>query len=83
MTSLVYVRVLDATRAVFSGALGLVSCVGCTVSVLLPLLGATTLFGSALTGLAWDLSTAVYLLTVALLYWADEVGTAVARRLPL
>jgi hypothetical protein len=83
MTYLVYARLLDATRAVLSGALGLVSCVGCTFSILLPLLGATTLFGSTLTNLSWDLSTAVFLVTVALLYWADEVGVAVARRLPV
>ena len=82
MTYLVYARLLDATRAVLSGVLGLVSCVGCTFSILFPLLGATALFGSTLTGLAWDLSTAVFLFTVALLYWADEVGVAVSRRLP-
>jgi hypothetical protein len=81
MTYLVYARLLDATRAVLSGVLGLVSCVGCTFSLLLPLLGATALFGSTLTGLAWDLSTLVFLLTVALLYWADEAGAAVSRRL--
>jgi hypothetical protein len=80
MTYLVYARLLDATRAVLSGVLGLVSCVGCTFSILLPLIGATTLFGSTLTGLSWDISTAVFLLTVALLYWADEVGAAVSRR---
>jgi hypothetical protein len=68
---------------VLSGALGLLSCVGCTFSILLPLLGATSLFGSTLTGLSWDLSTLVFLLTVALLYWADEVGVALSRRLPL
>lgn len=82
MTYLVYARLLGATRAVLSGVLGLFSCVGCAFSLLLPLLGATTLFGSALTGLAWDLSTLVFLLTVALLYWADGVGAALARRLP-
>jgi len=81
MTYLVYARLLDATRMVLSGALGLVSCVGCTFSILLPLIGATSLFGSTLTGLSWDLSTIVFLLTVALLYWADEVGVAVSRRL--
>jgi len=81
MTYLVYTRLLDATRAVLSGVLGLVSCVGCTFSILLPLIGATTLFGSTLTGLSWDLSTLVFLVTVALLYWADEVGAVVSRRL--
>jgi hypothetical protein len=83
MSYLVYARLLDATRAVLSGVLGLFSCVGCAFSLLLPLLGATTLFGSALTGLAWDLSTVVFLFTVALLYWADEVGVAARRWLPL
>jgi hypothetical protein len=83
MTYLVYARLLDATRAVLSGALGLLSCVGCTFSILLPLIGATSLFGSTLTGLSWDLSTLVFLLTVALLYWADELGVALSRRLPL
>ncbi|MFB6195975.1 MAG: hypothetical protein ABEI80_07365 [Haloplanus sp.] len=82
MTYLVYARLLDATRAVLSGVLGLVSCVGCTFSILLPLIGATTLFGSTLTRLSWDLSTLVFLLTVALLYWADDIGVAVSRRLP-
>lgn len=81
MTYLVYARLLDATRAVLSGALGLVSCVGCTFSVLLPLVGASALFGSELTALSWDLSTAVFLLTVALLYYADEVELALRRRL--
>jgi hypothetical protein len=81
LTYLVYARLLDATRGVLSGVLGLFSCVGCAFSILLPLLGATALFGSALTGLAWDLSTLVFVLTVALLYWADAVGTAVSRLL--
>ncbi len=77
---LVYARLLDATRVALSGALGLFSCVGCAFSILLPLLGATTLFGSTLTGFAWDLSTLVFVFTVALLYWADAVGAAVSRR---
>jgi len=81
LSYLVYARLLDATRAALSGALGLFSCVGCAFSILLPLVGATTLFGSTLSGLAWDLSTLVFVLTVALLYWADEVGAAVSRRL--
>ena len=82
MTYLVYARLLSASRAVLSGVLGLFSCVGCAFSLLLPLLGATTLFGSTLTGLAWDLSTLVFLLTVALLYWTDDIGAALSRRLP-
>jgi len=36
---LVYANVLDLTRSTFSGALGLVTCVGCTVPVLTPLVG--------------------------------------------
>ncbi|MFB6199122.1 MAG: hypothetical protein ABEI52_12800, partial [Halobacteriaceae archaeon] len=36
---LVYANLLNVTRGVLSGALGLVTCVGCTVPVLAPLVG--------------------------------------------
>ncbi|MFC7201103.1 DUF7546 family protein [Halospeciosus flavus] len=79
---LVYARLLEATRGVVAGLLGLVTCVGCTFSVLLPLAGATALFGTAITTYSWDLSTLVFPLTVALLYWNDEAYGWVRRRLP-
>lgn len=79
---LVYARLLEATRGVVAGLLGLVSCVGCTFSILLPLAGATALFGTAITTYTWDLSTVVFPLTVALLYWNDEAYGWIRRRLP-
>lgn len=77
---LLYARLLDAVAGVLSGLLGLFSCVGCTVSLLTPVVGATG-FG-AVTALSWDLSTLVFLLTVALLYWAPRIGGAVSAHLP-
>jgi hypothetical protein len=68
---LLYARLLDATKGLLSGALGFVSCVGCTFSILMPLVGASTF--SAVTQLSWDLSTVVFLITVALLYWSAEI----------
>ncbi|MDS0243776.1 MULTISPECIES: hypothetical protein [unclassified Haloferax] len=68
---LLYARLLDATKGVLSGVFGLVSCVGCTFSILMPLFGASAF--SAVTQLSWDLSTVVFLITVALLYWSAEI----------
>jgi len=74
---LVYANVLDLTRSTFSGALGLVTCVGCTVPVLrrhssafsvgLPPALTTTAY-------AWsyDIGTIIFLLTVGLLSWSHR-----------
>ena len=77
-TYLLYARLLDATKGVLSGLFGLVSCVGCTFSLLLPLVGASTF--SAVAWLSWDLSTLVFLVTVGLLYWSDEISAILATR---
>ncbi len=73
---LVYANLLVVTRGTLSGLLGLVTCVGCTVPVLVPLLG---LLGGPATGLtttayAWsyDLGTLLFVLTVGLLYWSHR-----------
>jgi len=58
---LVYANVLDLTRSTFSGALGLVTCVGCTVPVLTPLVG-------VLGGPAAGLTTTAYA-------WSYDIGT--------
>lgn len=76
---LFYARLLDATKGVLSGVFGLVSCVGCTFSILMPLFGASA-FG-AVTQLSWDLSTVVFLLTVGLLYWSAEIGVVLSTRM--
>ncbi|WP_435120028.1 DUF7546 family protein [Halolamina sp. C58] len=74
---LLYARLLDATAGVLSGVFGVVSCVGCTFSVLVPLLGASTF--SAIAWLSWDLSTLVFVVTIALLYWGEEIGVGLSR----
>lgn len=68
---LVYANALELARGTLSGALGVVTCVGCTVPVVAPLVG---LLGGPATSLsttayAWsyDVGTALYLLTLGLL----------------
>jgi len=70
---LVYATVLDAARSAVTGVLGLLSCVSCSWPVLASL--ATGVAGSG-SGLAaavstgsYGLSTLVFVVTVALLYW--------------
>ncbi|ELZ74458.1 hypothetical protein G3A49_11295 [Haloferax volcanii] len=76
---LVYAAALDAARRALSGALGLVSCVGCTV----PLVGGLTAGAaggtgvvSALRALSVDISTLVFVAAVALL----ALGPSLAAR---
>lgn len=72
LSYLVYVTTLDLSGSLAAGALGLFSCVGCAFPVVASLV--TGLFGStavatAIYGAQFDLSTAVFVLAVALLYW--------------
>lgn len=73
---LVYAALLDASRGVLSGTLGLVSCVGCTWTVVAPLLAGTvgSLSGISHTiyTLSYDLTTVVFLATVALLVYSHR-----------
>lgn len=70
---LVYVTVLDAAGSAITGVLGLLSCVSCSWPILASIL--TTLFGgsAALAGELYSqsylLSTVVFVVTVALLYY--------------
>jgi len=70
---LVYATVLDAAGAAAPGLLGLLSCVSCSWPILASLatgaFGSGTALAAATTTLSYDLSTAVFLLTVGLLYW--------------
>lgn len=63
----------SASSAAVSGALGLFSCVSCSWPILASLatglLGGGSAAASTAFGLSYDLSTAVFLLTVGLLYW--------------
>jgi hypothetical protein len=75
---LVYVTLLEAANAAMSGVLGLVSCVGCTFPVIASLVAGVAGGSSALTAavyaLSIDLSTVVFVLAVALLYWRPGFG---------
>ncbi|MGQ4555891.1 DUF7546 family protein [Halobellus sp. GM3] len=75
---LVYATVIDAAGAAVSGVIGLLSCVSCSWPILASLLSGTLGGGSAVVAatfdFSYDISTAVFLVTVALLYWRPSVG---------
>lgn len=76
LSYLVYVNALRMARGTLSGALGLVTCVGCTVPVLAPFLGMLGGPAASLstTAYSWsyDVGTALYLLTLGLLLVTDH-----------
>ncbi len=69
---LVSLNVRRFSRGSFAGLLGVVTCVGCTVPVIVPLLGVLGGTGSALATVAtswfYDIGTMVFLIAIALLY---------------
>lgn len=72
LSYLVYANALRTTRGTLGGALGVVTCVGCTVPVLAPLLG---LLGGPASGLvttayaySYDAGTALFVLALGVLY---------------
>jgi len=76
---LVYANVLTLARGTVGGALGLVTCVGCTVPVLAPLVGvlggpATSLTTTAY-AYSYDLGTLFFVATVAILYHSHRRAT--------
>jgi len=71
LTYLVYANALALGRSTLSGSIGLITCVGCTAPVLVPVLG---ILGGPTTGLAstayawsYDVGTILFVLTVWLL----------------
>lgn len=75
---LLYAAALRATRGALSGALGLVSCVGCTWTIVAPLfagvIGGITTIGVTVYSLSYDLTTVVFLVTAGLLYHSQREG---------
>lgn len=73
LTKLVYATVLDASRSVVAGVLGLFSCVSCTLPIVAMIasaaFGGTGILAATAFDASYGLSTAVFLLTVGLLYW--------------
>lgn len=75
---LVYVTLLEAVASAVGGLLGVLSCVSCTWPVLATIassfVGSTGGLTASAMELSYDVSTAVFLLTVALLYWRPGFG---------
>jgi len=73
LSYLVYDTVLAASRSAVAGVVGLFSCVSCTwpivAGVLTTLFGGGTFLATSALNNSYDLSTVVFLLTVAFLYW--------------
>lgn len=80
---LVYVTLLDAAGAAFSGLVGLFSCVSCTWpivgTVAAGVFGGSSALATAATNQAYLLSTLVFLSAVALLWWRPGFGEAGSR----
>lgn len=78
LSYLVYVAILEAASSAVGGLLGLFSCVSCTwpiaASVASTFVGSAGFLAVTPEQLTYDLSTAVFLATVALLYWRPGFG---------
>lgn len=76
---LVYATLLDAAGSAIAGIVGLFSCVSCTWPILAAIgsavLGGAGLLSATALDASYDLSTAVFVVTVALLYWRPGVGS--------
>jgi hypothetical protein len=73
---LVYATVLDATEAAAVGLLGLFACVSCTWPVFASVLtgvGGSTAAAAAVATNSYGVSTAVFAVTVGLLYWRPSL----------
>ncbi len=74
---LVYVTLLDTAGSAVAGLVGLFSCVSCTWPILAAIgssvLGGTGIVGATALNMSYDLSTAVFVLTVGLLYWRPGI----------
>jgi len=79
LTYLVYAALLDASGALASGALGLVSCLSCSFPIVASFVtgflgGWVTLMSTAF-AYSIDISTVAFLASVALLYWRPGFGS--------
>ncbi|MEF8841017.1 MAG: hypothetical protein V5A62_05265 [Haloarculaceae archaeon] len=75
---LLYATLLDAAAGLLGGALGLFSCVSCTLPVIAGVVsgfvGGAGVAAAAAYGQSYALSTVVFVLTVALLLWRPTVA---------
>jgi hypothetical protein len=79
LTYLVFVTVVDVSGSAVSGLLGLFSCVSCSWPILASVgtaaLGGGSFVAAATSTYAYGVSTAVFLVTVALLAWRPSFGS--------
>jgi len=81
LTTLVYVRILEASRLASVGVVGLFSCVSCTFPLLVAIVaGAAGVSSSALLAaiapVAYELGMVAFVVTVAVLSWQPTIGGA-------
>ena len=73
LAKLVYIAVLEASGSLVAGVIGLFSCISCTLPIIAmigsALFGGTGILAATALDASYDLSTAVFLVTVALLCW--------------
>jgi hypothetical protein len=82
---LVYITILDTAAAALSGALGFISCLSCSFPILASLAAGVFGGGAAVTGALYaysvDISTVVFVLAVALLYYRPGFGRSAGQRM--
>ncbi|MEF8881743.1 MAG: hypothetical protein V5A34_04370 [Halapricum sp.] len=75
---LVYATIIDAASSAITGVLGLFACISCTwpiiAAVVTGTLGGGAAVANAVYAGGYDLSIAVFLVTVGLLYWRPTLG---------
>lgn len=73
LSYLIYVTILDASGSAIAGVLGLFSCVSCSLPIVTMVLsafvGGSSVLATTALDVSYELSTIVFLMTVALLYW--------------
>ncbi len=73
LAKLVYITVLEASGSVVAGIVGLFSCVSCTFPIIAMVasgvFGGSGILAATALDVSYGLSTAVFLITVGLLYW--------------
>lgn len=81
---LVYVTAVDASNALVGGVLGIFSCVSCSFPIVAGVVTGVVGSGGALAAVAtgsesYLISTGVFVLTVAMLYWRPTFGRLFGR----
>ena len=81
---LVYATALDAAGALVGGLVGIFSCVSCSfpliAGVLTGIVGGGSALAAATAQSSYLISTVVFVVTVALLYWQPSIVGALGRR---